>query len=157
MYFVAFLLDPREPEYACDADNLKTDHVRHLIGFSRKDFLKESINILIGPSGSSRGMTTLSSAQNLYPHAYEKLHTFLRNMLWPMLEVIEDSDDPKVGNRNLRDKGPQNSVSSLSEQINLFWREEYPFRVHDREKIDDPLKWWMDLARHDHANVLGVS
>ena len=74
-----------------------------------------------------------------------------------MLEVIEDSDDPKVGNWNLRDKGAQNSVSSLSEQINLFWREEYPFRVHDREKIDDPLKWWMDLARHDYANVLGVS
>ena len=124
------------------------------IGFSRKDFLKESINILIQPSGSG---TTLSSAQNVYPHTFEKLRTFLRNMLRQLLLVIEDSDDPNVGNRSLRDKGPQNSVSSLSEQINLFWREEYPFRVLDREKITDPLKWWMDLAKHDHANVLGVS
>jgi len=78
-------------------------------------------------------------------------------MLRQMLQVIEDSDDPNVGNWSLRDKGPQNAVSSLSEQINLFWREEYPFRVLDRKKIIDPLKWWMDLAKHDHANVLGVS
>ena len=78
-------------------------------------------------------------------------------MLRPMLEVIEDLDDPNVGNRILRDKGPQNAVSSLSEQINLFWREEYPFHVHDHEKIHDPLNWWMVLAKHDHASVLGVS
>jgi hypothetical protein len=74
-----------------------------------------------------------------------------------MLQVIEDSDDPNVGNRVLREKGPKNSVSNLNEQINLFWREEYPFRVLDREKILDPLKWWIDMAKHDHGNVLGVS
>ncbi|PPQ80645.1 hypothetical protein CVT25_001653 [Psilocybe cyanescens] len=60
LYFVAFVLEPR---------------------FSRKDFLKESINILIRPSGTT---STLSSAQNLYPRAYEKMRTFLRDMLRPM-------------------------------------------------------------------------
>jgi len=74
-----------------------------------------------------------------------------------MLQVIEDSDDLNVGNRVLREKGPRNAVSSLTEQINLFWREEYPFRVLDHEKIDNPLKWWVDMAKNDHANVLGVS
>ncbi|KAF8154878.1 ribonuclease H-like domain-containing protein [Crassisporium funariophilum] len=132
LYFVAFLLDPR---------------------FSCKDFLKESVNILIRPLGPT---STLSSAQNLYPQAYEKMRTFLRNMLRPMLQVIEDLDNPNVGNWTLRDKGPKNAVSSLSEQINSFWREEYPFRVLARKNISDPLKWWMDLANHDHANVLGV-
>ena len=77
-------------------------------------------------------------------------------MLRPMLRVIEDSDDPCVGNQILHEKGPRNAVSSLSEQINLFWRGEYPFRLLDREKIADPLKWWMDIAKHDHANVLPV-
>ena len=75
-------------------------------------------------------------------------------MLRQMLQVIEDSNDPNIGNQILCEKGPQNAVSSLSDQINLFWREEYPFRVLDHEKINDPLKWWMDLARHDHADVL---
>jgi hypothetical protein len=74
-----------------------------------------------------------------------------------MLQVVEDSDDPNVGNQVLREKGPRNAVSSLTEQINLFWREDYPFRVLDHEKIDNPLKWWVDMARNDHANVLGVS
>jgi hypothetical protein len=99
----------------------------------------------------------LSTAQNLYPRAYAKLRAFLRDLLRPMLQVIEDSNDPNVGNQVLREKGPQNAVSSLSEQINLFWREDYPFRVLDHEKIEDPLKWWMDMAKNSHANVLGVS
>ena len=126
----------------------------NLSGFDRKDFLKESLNIHIRVS---QPMSTLSSAQNLYPRAYEKIRAFLRDMLRSMLEVIEDSNDPKVGNKILREKGFKSSVSSLSEQINLFWREEYPFRVLDHEKIVDPLKWWIDMAKHDHANVLGVS
>lgn len=99
----------------------------------------------------------MSSAQNLYPHAYEKFRAFLRDMLRPMLQVIEDSGNPDVGNRILREKGPHNAVSSLSEQIKLFWQEEYPFRVLEREKVVDPLVWWREIAKHDHANVLGVS
>ena len=75
-------------------------------------------------------------------------------MLQSMLQIIEDSDDPNVGNQKLCEKGPWNAMNSLSEQINLFWHEEYPFHVLDREEINDPLKWWMDLARHDHADVL---
>lgn len=78
-------------------------------------------------------------------------------MLQPMLQVIKDSDVPNVGNRLLREKGHKNIVSALSEQINLFWQEEYPFQVLDHEKIVDPLKWWIDLAKHNHANVLGMS
>jgi hypothetical protein len=89
-----------------------------LVGFACKDFLKESLNIHIRRSEPT---STLSSAQNLYPRAYKKFRTFLRDMLWPMLQVIEDSDDPCVVNRILCEKGPKNSVSSLSEQINLFW------------------------------------
>ena len=122
-----------------------------MLGFSRRDFLKELINILIRPSGPT---TTLSSVQNQYPCAYEKICTFLRDMLQSMLQIIEDSDDPNVGNQKLCEKGPWNAMNSLSEQINLFWHEEYPFHVLDREEINDPLKWWMDLARHDHADVL---
>ena len=51
----------------------------------------------------------------------------------------------------------KNSDYINTEQINLFWREEYPFRVLDHEKVNDPLKWWMDIANHNHVNVLGVS
>jgi hypothetical protein len=74
-----------------------------------------------------------------------------------MLQIIEDSSNPDVGNQILREKGPRNVVGSLSEQINLFWREEYPFRVLDRKKVADPLAWWTEMAKHDHANILGVS
>ena len=39
-------------------------------------------------------------------------------------------------------------VRELSQQINMFWRDEYPlaFRVLDREKFDDPLGWWALVA-----------
>ena len=111
---------------------------KSLLGYARKDFLKESLNISIRRLEPT---STLSSAPNLYPRAYEKFRTFLREIMRPMLQVIEDSDDPNVGNRVLREKGPRNAVGSLSEQINLFWQEDYPFRVLDHEKIDNPLKW----------------
>ena len=154
LYFIAFLLDPRKFCFVNDP-GAQARSLKGLLGFDRKDFLKESINIHIRLSEPAT--STLSSAQNLYPRAYEKFLKFLRNMLRPMLQVIEDSDDLDVGNPVLREKGPKNSVSSLSEQINLFWREDYPFRITDREKIIDPLKWWIDMAKHDHASVLGVS
>ena len=74
-----------------------------------------------------------------------------------MLETIEKSNDPDIGHPILRKKGPGTVVQELGQQINMFWRDEYPFRVLDREKIVDPLEWWQDLAKHDHSQVLGVS
>jgi len=74
-----------------------------------------------------------------------------------MLETIEKSDDPDVGHTILRAKGPGTAVRELCQQIDMFWRDEYPFHILDHGKIDDPLAWWQDLAKHNHAHILGVS
>lgn len=74
-----------------------------------------------------------------------------------MLEIIEKSDDVNVGHSVLRTKGPGAAVRELCQQIDMFWRNEYPFHISGHEKIDDPLAWWQDLAKHNHAQVLGVS
>jgi hypothetical protein len=46
----------------------------------------------------------MSTVSILYPRAYELFRDFLRGMLRPMLESIEKSDAPDVGNRILREK-----------------------------------------------------
>jgi hypothetical protein len=74
-----------------------------------------------------------------------------------MLEAIERSDDPNVGNRLLREKGPKEALMELGEQVGMYWRDEFPFRAGvDRAKIVDPLRWWKNMANHDSAQVLGV-
>ena len=59
----------------------------------------------------------------------------------------------QYGHPILRKKGSSTVVRELSQQINMFWRDEYPraFRVLDRENFDDPLRWWhwQDLAKHN--------
>lgn len=96
-------------------------------------------------------------AQTLYSGAYKRFREYLRILLRPMLEMIEKSDDPEVGHPILRKKGPSLVVRELSQQIDMFWRDEYPFHNLGHETINDPFAWWQDLAKHNHAQVLRVS
>ena len=91
-----------------------------------------------------------------YPRAYERLREYLRNMLKPMLERIQNSTDPNIGHPVLREKGVSTSVKDLKHQIELFWNGDYPFRVTEAAKVTDPLDWWRDVGRHDGAKVLSV-
>jgi hypothetical protein len=76
-----------------------------------------------------------------------------------MLKTIEESDDPNIGHPLLRNLGIESSVRELSTQIDAFWNGEYPFRVldGDRSKITDPLEWWRNVGKFDHANLISVS
>ena len=44
----------------------------------------------------------------------------------------------------------------LKDYCTEFPNGEYPFRVTEIEKIEDPLSWWRDIGRHDGAKVLSV-
>jgi len=80
-------------------------------------------------------------------------------MLQLMLEVIEKSDTPDVGNCTLREKGPKRVLTELGEQVSMFWHNEFPFRYAkvNSKTIVDPLAWWQNMANHDSAQVLRVS
>ena len=64
-----------------------------------------------------------------------------------------------IGHPLLRKLGIESSVRELSTQIDTFWNGEYPFRVldGDRSKITDPLEWWRNIGKFDHANLISVS
>ena len=61
--------------------------------------------------------------------AFKRLRQYLRDLIRPMLEMIEKSNNSDVGHPVLQKKGPSTVVQKLSQQINMFWRDEYPFRV----------------------------
>ena len=69
-----------------------------------------------------------ATAMTPYLRAYQKFRDFLRRMLRPILEVIERSDDPDVGNRMLREKYPKEALAELGEQVGMYWQDKFPFR-----------------------------
>ena len=64
-----------------------------------------------------------------YPGAFKRLRQYLRDLIRPLLEMIEKSNNSDVGHPVLQKKGPSTVVRKLSQQINMFWHDEYPFRV----------------------------
>ena len=124
-------------------------------GYERDDFLKPARLTIHLPSQNSRNQVQPKN----YPSAQKRVRVFLKGMLLLMLKIIEGSSDPKVGHPLLRELGIESSVRELSTQIDAFWNGEYPFRVldGDRSKITDPLEWWRNVGKFDHANLISVS
>jgi hypothetical protein len=123
-------------------------------GYARNDFLKPARLTIHLPPSNSRNQVQPKN----YSSAQKRVRIFLKDMLSPMLKVIEESDNPKVGHPLLRKLGIESSVRELSTQIDAFWNGEYPFRVidGDRSKITDPLEWWCNIEKFDHANLISV-
>jgi hypothetical protein len=87
-----------------------------------------------------------------YPRAYEKTKDYLKNMLKQMLVHIEKF--PGTGPELLRTLGPVDAAHELKNQLEAFWRGEYPFIVSEEAKGKNPLEWWQHLEHHMHAHVL---
>lgn len=88
--------------------------------------------------------------------AYDTLYNFLRGLLRHLLKQIEQApDDPSIGVPSLRRKGPRNSLQDLRSQLEAYWQSDYPFRI--QHPVDNPLEWWRERAKHESADVLGVS
>ena len=121
-------------------------------GYSRKEYLKVTLRI---PSAEERRSGKVPSAvENAM--AYDTLYNFLRELLRRLLKQIEQApNDTSIGVPCLRKKGPRNSLQDLRSQLDAYWQGDYPFRVQC--SVDNPLEWWRERAKHESADILGVS
>jgi hypothetical protein len=87
-----------------------------------------------------------------YPCAYKKTKDYLKNMLKQTLVHIEKF--PGTGPELLRMLGPVDAAHKLKNQLEAFWRGEYPFIISEEAKGKNPLEWWQHLEHHMHARIL---
>ena len=77
-----------------------------------------------------------------------------------MLEMLEiagkfQPNDMSMGVPCLRKKGPRDSLQDLRSQLDTYWQGDYPFQVQC--SVDNPLEWWRERAKHESADIQGVS
>jgi len=90
-----------------------------------------------------------------YPHAYERVKDFLKNMLKAMVEHIESNPEDPI-HLILQELGAAQTVETLRHRLEAFWRNEWPFN-NQHVPNGNPLTWWENLQYHNHARVLAVS
>jgi len=94
------------------------------------------------------------SSTMLYPHAYNRVKNYLKDMLRAQLARHKSHPGDRI-HPIFKELSPSQTVEDLRHQVEAFWRGEWPFDAP--VKNGNSLAWWESLVMHPHARVLAVS
>jgi hypothetical protein len=123
-------------------------------GYPSRNFLKTTVvlPLPVEPSHSTSSQRTPLS----HPRAYERLKGFLKPMLKSMIDRLDSHPDEPV-HPVIKELGPAETVNAFRQQLESFWRNEWPFNQAISDSDRNSLAWWKSLELHPQARVLAVS
>ena len=88
-----------------------------------------------------------------YPHAYDRVKVYLKNMLREQLACCEAHPDDRK-HPIFREMDAAQIMDNLHHQMEAYWHNEYPFNIPVKD--GNPLAWWKSLGEHVRGHVLSV-
>ena len=128
-----------------------------LLGYPLSEYLRKPPTITIpaqNQQNTQRPAVGNVSSTIPYPHAYNRVKDYLKNMLRAQLARCKSHPGDRI-HPIFKELSPSQIVEDLRHQLEAFWRGEWPFDMPVKD--GNSLAWWESLAMHRHARILAVS